>query len=109
MNAASRQTRSDRDRALRRLSRLTIGAAVAGSIGTAAFSGLALVTYRGATTDSTGVDVTSSAGTTSGTTDTSSTTSSSTTSSSTTNGLQSTTTTPTTTSGGGHVSTGGSG
>lgn len=50
MNSAAPRTSPDRDRAVRRLSRLTIGTAIAGTLGSVAFGGLAALTYRGSST-----------------------------------------------------------
>jgi hypothetical protein len=63
MNAAPRRTTSQRDHAARLLMRLTLGTAIAGSLGTVAFGGVAAVAAVGdqaTSSDSTASDRTTS-------------------------------------------------
>jgi len=99
----------DRDRALRRLHRLTLGTAIAGSVGALAFAGLAAATYDGAATTPTTIDATSGTSGTSGASGATTTDTNPSDSSSSTGGLRSAASAPSTSSGGGQVSTGGSG
>jgi hypothetical protein len=110
MNPSARpQTSRNRDRALAKLRSITTGTAVAASIATAGFGGLAALTYTG-TTDSTlgSSDTTSPAGVSDGTT-TNDTTTTNNTTVGTTTGLQPTQAPVTTTRKKKHVTSGGSG
>lgn len=109
MNPSARpQTSRNRDRALNRLRSITTGTAVAASIATAGFGGLAALTYTGTTDASTGSTNTTlpAGGAVDGTTTTGTRTGSTTT---TVTGLQPTVPPVTTTRTKTHVTSGGSG
>jgi hypothetical protein len=117
MNAAKRTTPADRNRAVARLRRLTIGTTIAGLAAVGGFGTLAAVSYSGhstgttadvqATTTTDGTSTGSSTTTGSGTTGTMA-TPTATVAATATPTIQPATTTITTTTGGGQVSSGGS-
>ena len=112
MTPATARTSADRDRAVDRVRRLTVGAGVAGVVAVGAFGGLAAMTYRGAdaTVTTAAVTTTTTGSTTQAASDDDAATDDDTTNATTTTRTTSGTTTPTvtTTTGSGHATTGGS-
>jgi hypothetical protein len=109
MNAASRTTPADRNRAVARLRTLTIGTTIAGLAAVGGFGTLAAVSYSGHSMGTTAeVETTTSTGSATTTTTSSGSSSTATPTATATPTIQPATTTITTTTGGGQVSSGGS-
>jgi hypothetical protein len=65
MDSANRRSSPDRDLALRRLRRFTIGTAFAGALGSVAFGALAAATYSGTSPSTAAAQMTTTSGTSS--------------------------------------------